>query len=170
MKNNIKNILRWLDGIPHDIICGLHSGFRICDILFFIFLEFPLLHDTFFNWYHKKILDEGYEYVRCPVCLLLHVKPIKVKRCKCRYTNRISVWFFFLLRILGMRKLKINGEYEVFLKDKDTPWHSSPPKLFSYEIIVERIEGENIFYYSLLDQCLFEGKITIAWFNKFRIT
>jgi hypothetical protein len=80
----------------HDIECGLHSGFRWCDVLFFVTGWWALrLYDSFFQTNHRtvvkyhELVKKNYpgsadaEYICCPVCVLLKRKPVKLKKCKC---------------------------------------------------------------------------------------
>ena len=78
-----------------SIRCGLHSGFRICDIFFFeTFWKLFSFHDLYikndvkypwtrryFAWINERM--GKCEYVACPFCVIFKAKPVTVKKCGC---------------------------------------------------------------------------------------
>lgn len=70
-----------------NLKCGLHSGFRLCDVLFFTFVwiyMFPTILGDFYRKSFRKKLGYSAGYVECPICCFI-VKPkfITVKSCSC---------------------------------------------------------------------------------------
>lgn len=85
-KINPKNFIK-------DIKCGIHSNFRICDILFFIsFWKIVDFIDMFWykkhtltikyhKWSDKHVPDRG--YVACPICVIRKATARNVHECHC---------------------------------------------------------------------------------------
>lgn len=67
--------------------CGLHSGFRVCDILFFALWR-TILTEGARDWYFERFMVPGnYGYVPCLLCLALKRVPVAVKKCGCNYNK-----------------------------------------------------------------------------------
>lgn len=74
--------------IKKDIKCGLHSNFRICDILFYITIwkimwKLQLYRSVYF--YDLLLNIKHTQYIRCPLCILFCPKSKTLKKCDCRY-------------------------------------------------------------------------------------
>jgi hypothetical protein len=83
--------------LKYNWVCGRHSGFKLCDILFYIFVWNPLWkYDKWiFPKYYRKWLTIHPEvrYIQCPVCTLFSIKIDKVNKCNCSHrtlTNCVS--------------------------------------------------------------------------------
>ncbi len=75
-----------------DWICGRHSGFRICDVLWYItgwHYAWRTKDQEFIGWYNTQItkrygsLFMRPQYVPCPVCVLLKPRTRRLKKCGC---------------------------------------------------------------------------------------
>jgi len=111
------------------IICGLHSGFRLCDILWFAFAwaPFDLWHTRYYKWYESRKRTGG--GVKCPLCAILGPIPVKTKRCDCTY--KYSVEFFALSNI----KNWINPT-----KRAEARWKSGLYKRNHYKLVRNRLK------------------------------
>lgn len=81
----LKKLKTWARWVPHHIKCGRHSGFRACDIFFYIFVwRIAWLFDAkwFFAFYASKF-NTNTGYIPCPVCILLKRRLVRVRKCKC---------------------------------------------------------------------------------------
>ncbi len=70
----------------HGLKCGWHSGFRLCDILWFCFFWAPfglMGEDNPYRIWMSKRERHKAQYVECPLCLIIQPKIIKFKKCKC---------------------------------------------------------------------------------------
>jgi len=81
---------RLLRFIPDDIRCGFHSGFRVCDIIWYSFFWIPfyLVGSRYYSWCESKSRKSESEvnvaqYIECPLCLFLKPKVREIKRCNC---------------------------------------------------------------------------------------
>ena len=72
--------------------CGRHSGFRLCDVLFFMFfwviyreqIEEKAPGQHWFGAWYRSVNDKSRgEYIMCPLCLLFNRKPTKIIKCDC---------------------------------------------------------------------------------------
>lgn len=82
-----------LEKLIDNLKCGKHSGFRLCDIIWFSFIwihiynkkDYSLSKFGEFYWIQERKFRPGTQYISCPICIIFfkYIKPIKLKRCKC---------------------------------------------------------------------------------------
>jgi len=130
-------LIEKFDYIIFDIRCGLHSGFRVCDIVWYVFIwcPFSLCNTRYYRWYEKR--KKGAGCVRCPACVLLKRKAPKIKPCVCSKAVtgsylRLSNWKNWI-RSNNLKKItSISGRYktEIYLHNfrKSTMCQSSEAK------------------------------------------
>ena len=70
------------------ILCGLHSGFRDCCIMYFTWVWLQssgkklLKHGKDIFLYEVE-LGKHHGYIPCPECIKAKRKPVRVKKCDC---------------------------------------------------------------------------------------
>ncbi len=73
-----------------NVVCGWHSGFRPCCILFYLFwIKLPTKVHYFISNLH---LLENFHYTPCPLCYCLnrkHLRPIPCSCCPCIGNNHM---------------------------------------------------------------------------------
>jgi hypothetical protein len=95
-------VLRAIEAMAEDatdtvtinrVECGLHSGFPLCCIVFFVKLWGPVVMDTDDRWfyvsYHAMLAQLGVSagYIPCPRCALER-SIVEVRPCNCTKRRR----------------------------------------------------------------------------------
>ena len=107
-----------------NIQCGWHSGFRVCDILWYTIAWWPfgLYEGRYGKWYDKNsrsprnednvVFDEKTmpQYVECPICIFLKPKVREKKNCNCAYISGNQT---YIVRYAHKIIVLIDGAYQM---------------------------------------------------------
>ena len=94
MKLNIKHLKQTIQEAKYNIVCGHHSGFKPCCIVWYTFIWSPVRVKGYgnkqLNWICQKYFNAipyRFTYIPCPRCLYAR-KSIQMKYCTCNgYKN-----------------------------------------------------------------------------------
>jgi hypothetical protein len=67
--------------IINDMVCGWHSGFKPCCILFY--LIWARIGDRIHYFVSHMGILRGFEYIPCPLCFIMNQRHLKAIKCKC---------------------------------------------------------------------------------------
>ncbi len=89
-------LFRKYNQIVGEFRCGVHSGYRLCDVLWYCLAWSPFglykFKSAYAKWYNRTaLLGNG---VKCPICAIIKPEPIKSKPCDC--TNDYTMKYLLI--------------------------------------------------------------------------